>query len=160
MDEFNEFELNEEVLAKLRNPEQLRMDVSEGKSFQEIFGYSDLTMEKFYSAARALFERQLYDEAAEAFYFLTTMNPYVHNFWLGLGMAEQMSNKFQEAILAYSMAVMTDSLSPLPHYHMGTCYHVLGDKEQSQNSYRLAKSFAENKPDFENILAQAQSKLN
>lgn len=127
MDSLDEFNIPEEVTKKLQDPKLLRQHIQEGKSFQDILGYSDATMEKFYQAAYNLFQKQKFKEAAEAFTFLTTLNPEMHNYWLGLGMAEQRLEEFHGALLAYAMAMMSDVTNPVPHYHSANCYRALLD---------------------------------
>jgi len=131
MDELEEFKIPEEAVEKLQDPEVLQEHLAEGRTFQEILEYSDETMEKFYHAAYNLFQNGLYHEAADAFVFLTTLNPYVHNFWLGLGMSEQRNEDYEAALVAYGMATMTDMDSPVPHYHSGHCYYLMGEYDTS-----------------------------
>ncbi|MFQ5730114.1 MAG: CesD/SycD/LcrH family type III secretion system chaperone, partial [Waddliaceae bacterium] len=82
MENMEEYKIPEEAIEKLKDPEVIRRQIEEGKTFQEIIGYSVDTMEKFYQGAYNLFQQQEYRKAADAFVFLTTLNPYVHNYWL------------------------------------------------------------------------------
>jgi len=127
MENLDEFGIPEEALKRLSDPDILRRYIDEGKSFQDILGYSNETMEKFYGAAHRLFTKEQYQEAADAFVFLTTLNPYVHNYWLGLGMCEQLNTDHEAALVAYGMAVITDDDNPLPHYHSACCLEAVGD---------------------------------
>lgn len=138
-----EFNLSKDVVEKLKDPEYLRKELAEGKSFQEIFDYSEDTMKAFYNAAYTLFQRQAYAESADAFFFLTNLNPYVHAYWLGLGMSEHLNHDHSSALIAYGMAALTDPQNPLPHYHAGTCYRELQDMENALSSYDLAIAIAE-----------------
>lgn len=138
MDNIEEFEIPEEALEKLQDPEALRSHLAEGKTFQEILGYDDDTMEKFYGAAHSLFQQGRYQDSADAFVFLTTLNPYVHNFWLGLGMSEQRNEEYESALVAYGMATMTDMDNPLPHFHSGICYYLMGEFDTAVGVLDLA----------------------
>lgn len=142
MDE-NEFAIPEEALARLRDPEFMRRYVEEGKTLQDIIGYSHETMEKFYRAARGLFEQKRFREAADAFVFLTTVNPCVHNYWVALGMSEQSTEEYEAALLAYSMAMVTDPADPLPYYHAALCTYLLGDRESALTALDRAISVAD-----------------
>lgn len=129
MEDIEELRISDEAIQRARDPELLRRYVEEGKTFQEIIGYSDEVMEKFYQAAYSLFQQKRYQDSADAFTFLTTMNPYVHNYWLGLGMSEQLIENYEGAAIAYGMAVMTDATNPVPLFHSSTCAYLLGDYE-------------------------------
>lgn len=151
-------EIPDEALDKIHDPEFIRRQVVEGKSFQEILGYTEAAMEQFYTAGRNLFLRQEYKKAADAFIFLTTLNPYVHSYWLGLGMSEQLEGMYQGALLAYMMAILTDMENPIAHYHSATCYIALGDEKSAVASLESAIACAE-KPEYSSLKLQAQGAL-
>src|ERR1700733_5711418 len=155
MDHLEEFKIPEEALSRLKDPAYLQKQVAEGKSFQEILGFSFETMNKFYSAAYNLFQKQQYAEASDAFVFLTTLNPRVHTYWLGLGMSEQLNEEFDAALLAYSMAILTDEANPLPHYHSASCYFAIHDKENTIISLEMALQRAGEKVEYATIKLQA-----
>ena len=59
----------EEALEQMRDPEVIKRQVAEGKSFQEILGYTDAAMEAFYTAGRNLFLKQEYKKSGRHIYF-------------------------------------------------------------------------------------------
>lgn len=126
-----DFEIPKEILEKLSDPEVLRRYVEEGRTFQEILEFDDETMEKFYQTAIRLMHAHRYADAGDAFLFLTTLNPYVAAYWLGLGMCEQLNEDYKPALVAYAMASMSDRANPLPHYHSAACHHALDDLDKS-----------------------------
>lgn len=140
-----------EALERLKDPEIIRKQVSEGKTFQEILGYDQEAMDKFYEGAHQLYQKQDYQRAADAFVFLTTLNPYVHNYWLGLGMSEQLSHNFQGALLAYAMAILTDIENPTAHYHSGNCYLALNDRSSAAQSFDMAARCAGDREAYRHI---------
>ena len=157
MENLEEFQIPKEALERMKDPEVITQLVEEGKTFQEIIGYTDETMDKFYRGARGLFEQQKYREAADAFIFLTTLNPYVHNYWLGLGMSEHLEEEYHGALLAYGMAMLSDSKNPLPHYHSAACYQALDDKTSMLVSLDLAINLAGNNQEYTHVKTQAES---
>lgn len=157
MDEHNEFAIPQEVVETLRDPEVIKQYVEEGKTFQEIIGYEDATMEKFYAAAYRLFERGEFRQAADAFIFLTTLNPYTHKYWLGLGMAEQSTEEFEAALVAYAMAVMIQVSNPIPHFHSATCYYRMGDKNSAAQSLDLAIEQAGDQAEYAELCKAAEA---
>lgn len=127
MENLEGFKIPDEALDRLKDPEVLKQYVAQGKTFQEIIGYNSETMERFYQGAFKLFQKQAYAEAADAFIFLTTLNPYVHNYWLGLGLAEIKNEEFESALVALGMAGMAEPDNPVSNFHSAHCYHLLGD---------------------------------
>jgi type III secretion system low calcium response chaperone LcrH/SycD len=154
-DNLDEYHIPKDALEKLKDPEVIRRQVKEGKTFQEIIGYSQEAMEKFYTSAHQLFLKEEYQKSADAFVFLTTLNPYVHNYWLGLGMSEQLNENYQGALLAYAMAILTDIENPITHYHSGNCYHALNDIANALQSFEMTIRCASDNPLYENVKERA-----
>lgn len=141
----------QQIADMLSNPDKLQEYFSEGKTFQELLGFSNDQMEQFYQGAYRIFEQKRWDDAADAFLFLTTLNPYVHTFWLGLGMAEQSKQEYEQALTAYSMAAMTDPESPVPHIHSCECHDMLKDIDKSIEAVEQAIKNSEGKDDFQDL---------
>ena len=157
MEGLDEFNIPEEVSKKLQDPQLLRRHVQEGVTFQELMGYSDETMEQFYQAAYNLYQKQRFPAAAEAFTFLTTLNPERHNYWLGLGMSEQRLEEYHGALLAYAMAMMSDVNSPLPHFLSANCYRALLDNSNALASLEQAIKRAGEQEEHHQLREQALS---
>lgn len=159
MDHLEEFRIPKETLEKLKTPSYLQEEVEKGKSFQDIIGYTSETMDKFYGVAYNLFQQQKYEEASDAFIFLTTLNPRVHSYWLGLGMSEQLNHEYDNALMAYSMASLLDSQNPIPHYHSAACYHELKDSRSALASLEFAIQIAGDQSTYSNLKSAAKSAL-
>lgn len=127
MEHLEEFHIPKEVLSRLKDHQWVGEQILQGKTFQDMIGFSATTMEKLYAKARSLFRRERYEEAADAFIFLTTLNPHYYVYWIGLGMSEHLSGYYQEALGAYAMAAICDPNNPVPHYHAASCYRHLLD---------------------------------
>lgn len=154
-EDIEEFNLSKEVVEKLKNPEFLRKELAEGKTFQEIFSYDANTMAAFYEAASKLYNREQYKEASDAFFFLTNLNPYVYAYWLGLGMSEQLNDDPASALIAYNMASFIEPENPLPHYHSAGCYKAIHDDHSALEAIEKALKFAGELPEFALIKEQA-----
>jgi type III secretion system low calcium response chaperone LcrH/SycD len=152
MEGMEEYKIPPEVMEMVKDPDILRKQVEEGKTLQEIFSFDDKTMLKFYLAAKSLFDRQEWKKAADAFMFLTSLNPYVSTYWLGLGMSEQLREEFHASLLAYAMAILTDIENPLPHYHSAKCYLALGEKHNAIQSFEMAIQCSKSKPEYAFLL--------
>lgn len=138
MEHLEEFQIPRDVLAKLRDHQWVGEQILQGRTFQDMVGFKDSTMERLYAKARALFLHERYEEAADAFVFLTTLNPHYYVYWIGLAMSEHLSGYYQEALGAYAMASICDPNNPIPHYHAATCYRYLSDATHELVALELA----------------------
>ncbi|NGX42923.1 MAG: hypothetical protein K940chlam7_01211 [Chlamydiae bacterium] len=157
MDTFDlgEFKVPERIKKKLKDKKWLKSELAKGKSAQEILGFSDQTMAKFYGAARHLFEVEHYTDALNAFVFLVTLNPRNYEFWLGLGMATQMCGNFEDAINAYEMAAMHNIENPVPYFYLAKCFFAIHDRENALNALDLALEYSADRIEFLDIKTQA-----
>lgn len=157
LENIEEFHLSAEAIEKMRDPESIKAYFEEGKTFQDLLGYTEESMEKLYKAAYGLFQQRKYRECTDAFTFLTTVNPFIHNYWLGLGMSEQMIEDYEAALIAYAMATMTNLKSPVAHYHSASCYWLLGDTSSALTALDLAVERAEAEEQYADYLQAAEA---
>jgi len=154
-DDLGEFKLSKKVKEKLKNKALLKKELAAGKTAQQIMGFTDETMAKFYRAAYHLFENRRYADATNAFLFLVTLNPHNHDYWLGLGMATQLYGDFEAAIDAYEMAAITDMESPVPYFYLAKCLFAIHDRESALQALELALEYADDRPDYVELKQQA-----
>ena len=150
-----ELKIPDDVLERLENPETLRRCINEAKSLQEIIGYSDELMEKLYGAAYSVFQEGRYYEAQDGFLFLTTLNPYVYAYWLGLAMSYQLLEEYEQAALAYECASGAEPESPLPYYYLAGCHLYLNEYEEALDAIKMLRKKCENKPDYQYLIEKA-----
>lgn len=156
-DDLSEFDLSKEAKEKLKNKELLQKELAEGKTAQEIIGFSNATMAKFYRAAHLLFEHEKYKDAANAFLFLATLNPHNHEYWLGLGMATQMSRDYESAIDAYELAALHEISSPVPYFYLAKCLFAMHDRENALQALDLAIETADDLEEYAELKTQAEA---
>lgn len=156
-EDLGEFNISAKVKAKLKDKELLKKELAAGKTAQEIMEFSNETMAKFYRAAYHLFENRHYLDAGNAFLFLVTLNPYNHDYWLGLGMATQMLGDYEAAIDAYEMAAMRDITSPVPYFYLAKCLFAIHDRESALQALDLALEYAEESSEYDELRQQAKA---
>ena len=154
-DNLDEFKLSKKAKEKLKNKKKLKKEFAEGKTAQEIMGFSDETMAKFYRAAVHLFENRHYVDAANSFLFLVTLNAYNHDYWLGLGMSTQMYGNFEAAIDAYEMAAICQIENPVPYFYLAKCLFAMHERESAQQALEIAIEYAGDSPEYEQLKKQA-----
>lgn len=155
-DSLTEFRLSETAKAKLKNKKLLKEELATGKTAQEVIAFSDETMSKFYQAAYLLFEHQRYEDAANAFFFLTTLNSHHHEYWLGLGMATQLCKDYELAIDAYELAALCDLSSPTPYFYLAKCLFAIHDRENALQALALAIETASDHEEYAELKKQAE----
>lgn len=105
---------------------------------QRLLGVTDEVLHTYYSTAYSFMEQEKWDEASKAFTFLTYLNPFVHDFWICQGIAQQSQGKFQEALIAYTMAEATNSQDPTAPANAFQCAVALGEQEFAEYSLNKA----------------------
>lgn len=156
-DDLGEFKISKKIKQKLKNKGLLKKELAAGKTAQEIMGFTNETMAKFYKAAYHLFENRHHSDAANAFLFLVTLNPYNHDYWLGLGMSTQMCGDYESAVDAYEMAAISDICSPVPYFYLAKCLFAMHDRESALQALDLALEYAGDSPEYIDLKQQAKA---
>lgn len=150
-----DFDLSKRIQKKLKDIKQVKKELHEGKSAQEILEFKDEAMLEFYQAAYKLFIGKRYTDAANAFLFLVTLNPYRHDYWVGLGMATQMCQNYEAAIDAYEMAAICQIESPIPYFYLAKCLFAIHDRESALMALDLAIEYSDTSEEFRDLKTQA-----
>ncbi len=159
-DDLSDFKLSKKAKAKLKDKNKLKKDLAAGKTAQEIMGFSDEVMAKFYRAAYRLFENRHYSDAANAFLFLVTLNPYQHDYWLGLGMSTQLNGDYELAVDSYEMAAICRLDSPVPYFYLAKCLFAMHDRESALQALDLAIEYSGDSSQFQDLKEQAETAKN
>ncbi|MCE5317840.1 MAG: SycD/LcrH family type III secretion system chaperone [Parachlamydia sp.] len=156
-DELGEFKISKKVREKLKDRKWVKQELAKGRAAQDILEFSDETMAKFYGAAYRLFEHRRYIDAANAFLFLVTLNAYNHDYWLGLGMATQMTGDFEAAIDAYEMAAICELENPIPYFYLAKCLFAMHERDSALEALDLALEYSNGKSEFNQMRREAQA---
>lgn len=154
-DELNEFRLSPELRQKLKDKDFIQKELIAGKSPQEIVGFSNETMAKFYGMAYRLFELRRYEDAGNAFLFLATLNPRIGDYWLGFGMATQMCHDYELAIDAYELVAIADLDNPAPYFYLAKCLFAIHDRDSALQALDLAIETAGDQEEYAGLKQQA-----
>lgn len=118
---------------------------------QEAYGLDDAEMEALFAAASSYLRSSDPIEAADAFRFLTFLNPDDARYWMGLGQGLRAAEQFTESIEAYSMAALKADEDPRPHYHWATCLLALDRGVEARDRLLLAQDYCQSKPQFQSL---------
>lgn len=156
-DDLNEFRLSSCIKEKLENRASLKEALAQNIVPQEILCLSDICMANLYKTASHLFEMNHFQQSADAFLFLATLNPHVYEYWLGFGMSMQLSSEYEIAIDAYELASLTDLTSPVPYFYLAKCLFAIHDRNSALEALNLAIEIADDNEDFLELKSQAES---
>jgi len=154
--DLSEFNLSKRVKTRLKNKPFLKRLLASGKSAQQILEFDEETMQKFCNAAYKLLDHKSYEDAVDAFLFLVALNPYQHDYWLGLGMANQFCHHFEEAIDAYEMAAICKIDNPLPYLYLAKCLFSIHDRKSALEALELAIEYAGESEAYAQVKEQAE----
>lgn len=144
-----------EIILKLNEPTILLRHMEEGGTFQEILNLDEEAMNSLYEDAYILLQNGEHSNAADAFLCLTTLNPYVSIYWIGLGLAEQAHRACHAALVAYAMAIVCDDKNPAPYYYAASCHYLNDDLDEALHSLALALEKAADNPSYSDIHKRA-----
>ncbi len=121
------------------------------QTLQAVLGFADDILLDMYEVAFGLFEQKRYSECIDAFIFLTTINPNLSSFWLGLGSALQMDQRFDEALAAYKIAITKDPERLDGYLYAARCCMQLKDYAEGQRICDVALELAKEHPENEQL---------
>lgn len=92
-----------------------------------------------YGEAYGLYLQENYKRAAQIYTTLVYSNPFNIRFWKGLAASEQMQNRSEAALHAWSIVAILDEKDPQPHVHAAECLLQMDQYEEAQKALALAE---------------------
>jgi tetratricopeptide (TPR) repeat protein len=93
---------------KVDNTRDLDQILDNSKLVQDLLGFSRDNVATMFAQAIGFLQVNRVEEAIQAFSFLTRVNPYVADFWLGLGLGYTHHEEHSRAFDAFLMAITMD----------------------------------------------------
>jgi len=153
-EKWEEFQIDTNHFYEVMHQRTKQANATTDETPQELFGVTKPVLEKYYKSALSFLSDKKWGNARDAFMFLTFLNPYVHEFWVGLGIAEQSQSHFDKALQAYTLAEATDPEDPIPIANSFQCILALGEKEYAQYTLNKALKRCGEKEEFSSLKAQ------
>jgi type III secretion system low calcium response chaperone LcrH/SycD len=125
-------ETEEEAEARLKDVEDVDL-----LSIQELLNISEEDMDQMEKIAGDYYRKEEFQNSRDIFLFLTSIDSERWNYWLGLGMSEQMNKHYDMAATAYSMAADLNSADPSIHLYSANCLHLMNRKDEAINVLQL-----------------------
>lgn len=157
IEELSEFllDFNAESVAEIT--EKVDALTEKKKTFKEMMNIEVETMRMYYSCARDVMTQKKYKDSSNAFLFLTMLDPYIYDFWVGLGLSEQHNGKYQYALKAYGMAALTNLDHPAPHFFAAQCCLQLKNEEDALQCLEAALETSKKKDEYQDFYKQSMN---
>lgn len=143
-----------------QHKDQLLEYFGKGGTWQHLLGYSEERMMGHYKRAYDYYQHAQFKEASDCFSYLTMINPYQYHYWMGLGMAKQNEQLYEEALVSYTAAEGIEPQNPLTHLHLSQCYHALQLSDLAIQHLQTAIELAKEKEEFDEVRKKATVILN
>ena len=131
--------------------EKLLDFLQQGGTVQELYGMEDSDVDVMFVSASRYLQQEQFEEAADAFLFLTLLNPYQGKFWMGLGESHRLQKEFDLALQNYKMAAVYDSKNPKPYFHQANCYIANDKPEKALEKLELCLEHCQGKSAFKSM---------
>ena len=128
------------------NSEEMFDKVLEGETFQGYLEWSDDFMTQLHDLASQMIEDGLYEDALDAFTFLSSINPYCSAFYSQTAYIYSLQKKYKEAIECCSVALSVGLGDPFPYIQASLCYRELDDIDSAKESLELAIKMIQEDP--------------
>lgn len=102
--------------------------------------------EALYAVAHAALQAARYQEAADTFGMLVSLNPYQTRFLQAYATSLQMLGRYEDAIVYFSLASMLDLDDPRPFFHIAQCMLARRMPEQALEALDQALPRCEHHP--------------
>jgi tetratricopeptide (TPR) repeat protein len=110
----------------------------EKNALQEFFQFPEEIYGYLMEGAQSLFYSGKYSDALNAYSFLVMLLPEREDIWIWLGLSQQFSLDFQNAIFTYTVAVSLDPDNPFPYCYCAECWMALSGWEPAKENVAQA----------------------
>lgn len=128
------------------NTKDIDLILSRGKLFHDLLGFSGEHLGRLFENAIDLLRQHRFDEAVLAFDLLTQLNPYVSDFWLGLGIAHQAHEDYYLALSAFIVAQTMDPSRLDSYTYAISCCLEMKNYPQAEAIIQEAFAYAKKHP--------------
>lgn len=145
----------EDAMDAMEDPEQLEEIAIDGVPFQNLFGITNEQMLSFYDVGLALDKEKHLADAADVFYLLCALNAQVESFWIALGYVEWKLEHYENALLAYTTAMLRNEDNFETQLNVAQCMAKLGHIGEAKEILKELLEEIKGLPDAVDIFTRA-----
>lgn len=109
----------------------------------EALGISEETLNHFYHAGMRYFANKDFKKASDVFYAIAGLDPRRYNVWLHLGLSEAHLERYEPALISFSMASIMNIDAPYPYIYSAECCLKDSRKDEARSYLDLAQEAVE-----------------
>ena len=117
---------------------------------------SDREIDIIYSMARNLLQQGRYEEARSYFVFIVFFRPTEVRILVGLGVANQLLRRYEDAICNYALAAHVEPLQPAHSLSIAECEILQADFAAARERLAIVIRFCKEKGGLDKTLARAE----
>ncbi len=125
----------------------------------DLVGLDDEEIEVIFLTGHYLYNYGKYQDSLNVFSVLTLYKPFVSRFWRAAGAANQALKNYQEAIVAYDMALTTNLNDVISYTYRGESKLCAGQQDEGIADLRLAIEVGAGQPFYDQWLNRAKTLL-
>ena len=126
-----------------------------GRTFRDFTELTPESMEVFYMVAFNHYNSGKYEDAANVFRLLCTLDHFETKYWKGLAASRENMKDYEGALQAYGYLTLMDVRDPYPSFHGSKCLLALGRTEDAESALRAAIFNSQEKAEFADMHQQA-----
>lgn len=113
----NHHEIDKEKIEALLATDQFGQKLKEGLATWQTIGLSESFISSCHQEAIRLYKERRFEDARDAFLFLTALNHWEPKVWIGYGLSMRHCHNLQLAMLAFAFAIGLDETNPYPYIY-------------------------------------------
>jgi type III secretion system low calcium response chaperone LcrH/SycD len=115
-----------ELAQKAQSLSQMSDEEARKQTAQQLLRLTNEQMEQFYQVAKRWFEQGNFQNAVDLFTLLTSFNPWVPAFWVGLGLSYEKLKVWDKAAVSHVAALQANPDELTPILQAAYCLHQAG----------------------------------
>lgn len=108
--------IDPEKLKIFDDPEALVKAFEEGSSLYELFGFSEKSLNAFHKVVCRMIDEKAFEKAREVCYFLTSIAPWIPQFWICIGRCDVALRSYDLAFQEFAQAIELDPTKSASYY--------------------------------------------
>jgi type III secretion system low calcium response chaperone LcrH/SycD len=126
-----------------------------GRTFRDFTELTPESMEVFYMVAFNHYNAGKYEDAANVFRLLCTLDHFEIKYWKGLAASRENMKDYNGALQAYGYLTLMDVHDPYPSFHGAKCLLALGRTADAESGLLAAIFNSQGKEQFADLHQQA-----
>lgn len=124
---------------------------AKGGTWKLLFNINNHVLEEQYRIASQLYQEHKYEEAEAMFTYLSLIDPYVYEYWIGLASTKHALQHYEEAIVHYTTASAIDPKNPMPHLQLSNCFFAIREVDLAKEELEETKKLCDANSEYEGI---------